>query len=272
MDAAGTRREGPRGVRQMAALRKDVRPLHHQILDELRRQIYSGTLEPGDSLPSESELMERFDVARGTVRQAVAALRADGSVAGPRGRPPMVRDRRLSQPFTHMVSFSAWIRALGMEPTGKVIELVQRPANEECAAALNIALGTPVHELLRVRYANGEALMIERATFAPSIGPIVAATDLTHGSIYAELERQGVAPASAHHEIDALAASASDARLLGMPTRTPLLRVRRRAFSVRGEPMEWADDRYLATRVSFTVQNTMTFPQLVRRLEGVGAP
>lgn len=272
MDAAKTRQDSPREVRQMTAARQDGRPLHHQILDELRRQIHSGDLGPGDALPSESDLMERFGVARGTVRQALAALRADGSVGGPRGRPPVVRDRRLTQPFTHTVSFSAWIKAMGMEPTGRLIELVQRPADEECAAALDIAPETRVYQLLRVRYADGEALMIERAVFAPSIGPIVAAMDLIYSSIYAELQRQGVVFASAHHEIDALAASADDAGLLGVQVRTPLLRTRRRAFSTRGEPLEWADDRYLASRVSFTVQNTVAYPQLVPRLEGSNVP
>ena len=61
--------------------RTDPRPLHVQIADELRRQIGVGKLRPGDLLPSENELMTRYGVARGTVRQALAALRADGSIA-----------------------------------------------------------------------------------------------------------------------------------------------------------------------------------------------
>ncbi len=34
-----------------------------------------------------------------------------------------------------------------------------------------------------------------------------------------------------------------------------------------GEPLEWSDDRYLATRVTFTLENTVANAGLIRRLE-----
>ncbi|MBQ5925151.1 MAG: GntR family transcriptional regulator, partial [Paludibacteraceae bacterium] len=34
----------------------------------------SGTLKPGDILPSESEMCKNFDISRSTVRQAVSML------------------------------------------------------------------------------------------------------------------------------------------------------------------------------------------------------
>ncbi len=241
-------------------------PLHHQILAELQRQIHHGELKPGAALPSEGALMGRFGVARGTVRQAVAALRADGAVAGPRGRPPVVRDRRLAQPFTNLLSFSAWIRSLGMEPSGGLVELALRPAGEESAAMLAVAPGSLVYHLVRVRYADGEPLLIERATLPRSVGALVAALDLERDSIYAELTRQGLTFASAHQTIDALQASTEDARLLGVAPHTPLLRVRRQAFAPDGAPLEWSDDRYLATRVTFTLDNTAANAGLTRHL------
>ena len=241
--------------------------LHHRILAELRRQIGAGELQPGDTLPSESELMSRFGVARGTVRQALATLRAEGSVAGPRGRPPIVRDRQLAQPFTHLLSFSAWISSLGMMATGKLIDLAVRPADDEQAAALNIRPGSPIYAFIRVRYADAEPLLIERTIMPPSVGERVARLDLERCSIYAELTRQGLTFASAHQVIDALVASGEDMRLLDVPAYTPLLRVRRRAFSLRGEPLEWSEDRYLAARVSFSLENTPDDAGVSRQLD-----
>jgi len=247
-------------------------PLYHRILAELRRQIHAGDLRPGDPLPSEGELMARFSVARGTVRQAVAALRADGTIAGPRGRPPVVQDRRLSQSFDHLLSFSAWVRALGRRPRGRLIELALRPADDEASAKLAVAPGSPVYYLVRVRYADDEPLLIERTAMSRPLGEIVARLDLERDSIYEELRARGVIFASAHQEIDALTASDKDAHLLQAPPRTPLLRVRRRACSPSGEPLEWSDDRYLATRVTFTLDNTAAHAGLIRHLAGTSAP
>jgi len=242
-------------------------PMHHRILEELRREIRAGDLKPGDALPSEGDLMGRFGVARGTVRQALAALRADGSIIGPRGRPPVVRDLRLAQSFTNLLSFSAWIRALGMEPSGKLIALTLRPADDETAGMLAVPPDSLVYELVRVRYADGEPLLIERSAMPRAVGALVARLDLERDSIYAELRRRGVTFASAHQIIDALPASAEDAHLLGTEPHTPLLRVRRQAFAPAGEPLEWSDDRYLATRVTFTLDNTAASAGLVRHLD-----
>ena len=57
-------------------------PLHETLAAELRRRIATGILAVGDPLPSEARLCAEFAVSRGTVRQAVGALRAEGVVGG----------------------------------------------------------------------------------------------------------------------------------------------------------------------------------------------
>ena len=48
------------------------------VAQELSRQIEDGTLQPGEKLPTEAELCEKFEVSRTVVREAVARLRSDG--------------------------------------------------------------------------------------------------------------------------------------------------------------------------------------------------
>lgn len=54
-----------------------TRPKWEQIADVLRARIASGELPPS-ALVSEVQLEAEFDVARGTVRKATAALREEG--------------------------------------------------------------------------------------------------------------------------------------------------------------------------------------------------
>ncbi|WP_256380829.1 UTRA domain-containing protein [Corynebacterium sp. HMSC061H03] len=53
--------------------------------------------------------------------------------------------------------------------------------------------------------------------------------------------------------MDAVPANEEDAALLKIQVGAPLLRVRRRAFTLDGVPIEASDDRYLASQANFSV-------------------
>lgn len=55
-------------------------PKYLTIADELAEEIRTGVLAPGELVPSETALMERYGVASGTVRRAMAELRTRGVV------------------------------------------------------------------------------------------------------------------------------------------------------------------------------------------------
>jgi DNA-binding GntR family transcriptional regulator len=66
-------------------------PQYRRIANELRASIEHGDLRPGDALPSEAALMERYSVSRGTARQALADLEGAGLVESQHGRGRFVR-------------------------------------------------------------------------------------------------------------------------------------------------------------------------------------
>ncbi|MER7212412.1 GntR family transcriptional regulator [Streptosporangium sp. NPDC000239] len=66
-------------------------PVYRQLAEILRQRIASGDLAPGEALPSETQLMQEFGIARITVREAMKALRAEGLVITARRRGSYVR-------------------------------------------------------------------------------------------------------------------------------------------------------------------------------------
>jgi DNA-binding GntR family transcriptional regulator len=66
-------------------------PQYRRIAAELRADIVAGTLRPGDALPSEAALMDRYQVARGTARQALAELEGAGLIESVHGKGRYVR-------------------------------------------------------------------------------------------------------------------------------------------------------------------------------------
>lgn len=241
-------------------------PLHQQIAVALREEIANGGLQAGYQLPSENDLARKFGVSRGTVRQARAALRADGTIAGSQGRRLAVSRPQLTQPLSQLISFSAWTESLGKTPSARVLETGLAKADEEIAAALNIDLGSDVYQVTRIRLADGIPLMIERTTFVSSLTRHLSEIDLANRSIYAELEARGVSIHSARHLLSAFAASRVDARHLGLPAGAPLLRVRRIGFSSGGEALEWSDDRYRGDQINFAIENSSVVSGVARRM------
>jgi DNA-binding FadR family transcriptional regulator len=57
------------------------RKLSDEVFSRLKQMISSGELQPGDEMPSERELMERFEVGRPAIREAMQALASIGLVA-----------------------------------------------------------------------------------------------------------------------------------------------------------------------------------------------
>ncbi|OII65319.1 GntR family transcriptional regulator [Streptomyces sp. CC53] len=239
---------------------------HERIADELRKAIDAQEYAIGARLPSETELAARYGVSRGTVRQAIAALTAEGLIGSRQGARRVVLASRRSQSFAELRSFAEWARAMGRTATGEVVESERRPATAQEAAALHVRTGAPVLYVLRVRGLDGERVLVERTVYADWIADAVERIEPDCPSVTRRLrEDAGLVFAYGEHTIDATAAGTRDADLLGVRRGSPLLRVRRVTTTREGRPVECSDDRYRADAVSFAIHNSIGSNPLTRR-------
>ena len=226
----------------------------------LRKQIKNGSLPPGAAIPSEAELCRQFDCARGTIRQAITALRNEGLVSSGQGRRTRVLGTVPSQSFDGVLSFSQWCHSSGIEPGQQTQYVMRRPADSEMAALLELPEGTPIVSVYRLRLMDGKKVMVERLNYPLEVGQHILSFDPDSGSIYQRLLDSGVDINYATRIIDAIPAEKEDAALLGIEPGTPMLRVRRRAYTLEGVPIEASDDRYVGTVANFTVTATRGNP------------
>jgi GntR family transcriptional regulator len=238
--------------------------LYRKVAEDIKAAIAAGTYPANTKLPSESELAERYSVSRGTIRQAFTALRADGVIASRRGARRVVIGGPRVQSFGELLSFSRWARAIGEVPAGQVMTLERRPATAPEAERLGLLPDTHVYYLVRVRLLSDRPVMVERAVYPDRVGVLVAGMDLTHDSITERLEKLGIVFTDAEHVIDAVPASAEDARWLGVRAGVPLLRERRFTTDRSGQPVEWSDDRYLGSATAFSIRNSVAVNALSR--------
>ncbi|GAB3138250.1 GntR family transcriptional regulator [Microbispora hainanensis] len=239
---------------------------YEQIAGDLRDAIVRGDYPIGAQLPSEAELALRYSAARGTVRQAVALLAAEGLVGSRQGARRIVLGSERSQSFAELHSFAQWARSMGYRASGTVLSSRRRRCSPSEAVRLSLEPGEEVLDVLRLRRLDGEPVLVERTVYAGWIAPAVERLDPECESVTQELyESVGLVFAYGEHLIDAVAAGSEDARLLEVRRGSPLLRQRRVTTTQEGRPVECSDDRYRAGSVTFSIRNSTAANPLVRR-------
>ncbi|GAB3904187.1 hypothetical protein GCM10027612_71690 [Microbispora bryophytorum subsp. camponoti] len=114
---------------------------YEQIASDLRDAIVRGGYPIGAQLPSEAELALRYSAARGTVRQAVALLAAEGLVGSRQGARRIVLGSERSQSFAELHSFAQWARSMGYRASGTVLSSQRRPCSPSEAVRLSLEPG-----------------------------------------------------------------------------------------------------------------------------------
>jgi GntR family transcriptional regulator len=135
-------------------------PLYQQIKGLLTRSLSSSEWKPGEALPSESELAQRFKVSQGTVRKALDALAADGLLVRRQGKGTFVATHAEAQ---------VQYRFLRLMPDQGPREAMQRRfldfrrlrAPAEIARALDLDSGDSVLQLRRLLLAGEVPVVLD---------------------------------------------------------------------------------------------------------------
>lgn len=129
-------------------------PIYYRIQESLRRRIVGGEFQPGDRLPSETELARDFDTTRVTVRHALMRLVYDGLIERKSGRGTFVKEGSsvVSRIDTLMVhSFEQQVAVRGKLVTYEPLAYKLVPAPANAAERLSIEEGDGVYRMDRLR-------------------------------------------------------------------------------------------------------------------------
>lgn len=161
-----------------------VVPLYHQIKQNLRELIENEVLQEGQLLPSERELGEYYGVNRLTVRQAMTELVSEGMLRRQRGVGTFVADPKLTQIMGRVTGFSERVQEVGRKPSSQKVSLEIVPASPRVARSLNLEPDTPLYNLVRLRLADGEPVMLETAFLPQARFPDLMEVDFSEESLY----------------------------------------------------------------------------------------
>lgn len=218
-------------------------PPYRQIAELLRAAITDGTFAPGDKLPSEAELMTHFDVARMTVRQAIAELKGQGIAHSEHGRGVFVRARppvrrQASERFArrHRVAGKAAFLAEASElgqPSVDELTVSEVEADEDVRQRLSLRRGSRIVIRQRRYLIDGDPVELATTAIPAKIarGTAMAEQDTGPGGVYARIEEAGLMLTRFTEEVTARMPSPSERRRLRLDQGTPVLVVTRIAYT-----------------------------------------
>ncbi|MDO5747970.1 MAG: FadR/GntR family transcriptional regulator [Actinomycetaceae bacterium] len=119
-------------------------------MDNLRLLIATGELKPGDKLPSENELTERFGVSRGSVREAMKMLSIVGVLDSKRGAPTQVSALGVEE------IFSSLELTIGLLPLDSFLEIYEIRRILETAACEMAASRCTEEDIDELEYLAGK--------------------------------------------------------------------------------------------------------------------
>lgn len=255
MRYAITRLDVWRSFMQLGSVdRSSDRSPSKQIADDLRALITSGSLPPGERLPSEAALIEHYGVARMTVRQALQELRGEGLVFAEHGKGVFVQRkapvRRLaSDRFARRhreqgkAAFLAEAEKAGAQASVDRIRVEEREPSTEVQERLRINASEPV--VVRSRRYLADGIPVETAvSYIPAEiarGTAISERDTGPGGIYARLEEAGHTLDHFVEEVTARMPSQEERDALRLGASVPIMRVVRTAFDTTGRAVEVCD-------------------------------
>lgn len=229
-------------------------PYHIQIRDYLLNLI-SG-LEANARIPSESELVEKFGVSRGTAKQAITSLVNEGCLYRIQGKGTFVSPKKIDRNFEQLPTFSGDIRNQGYNPVYKVISFQETNADTNIRQKLDM-VSDKVVRFKRVMYLNEDPIAVVSSYLNPDVFPDFRQQDLGD-SLYASLKKKyDLVPVKALDTYSIVTASPKTASLLSYEPGAPLFFSERIGFLYDGRPAEYVEsfirgDKYqLSVRIGF---------------------
>ena len=240
--------------------------LTDRVAQRLAAEINAASLRAGDKLPSERILTARHSVSRVTMRAALRKLEKAGllNAAPSRGwfvtRRPGMWDGlpegvagQPGPPTGRVPGFTEHAVERGLAVRSHVLRHLVRPADVPEAEQLRMAPGGDLVDLLRLRYLDDVAIVVEHNRLPLAVCPALATTDFETRSLYATLRNAtpSQVPMAAEYSVEARVPTDEEARLLELTDAVPVLVATTLSRNGDGRPIELTVSAYRGDRYRY---------------------
>jgi len=236
--------------------RQSYIPLYVQVKESLKDLIDGGGGLPGEQLPGEPELCRLFDVSRTVIRQALRDLELEGLIIRAKGKGTFVAEPKLREGlFGELTGFYDDMAGKGRPPVSRMLTQEIVPATPKIAGYLRLRAGTAVVHIDRLRFVDGEPIVLV-ATYLPAARcPGLENVDFSRRSLYEYLATTyGLVIVRGRRTLEAVPAGKYEADLLQVKKGAPLILLDSVSYLADGAPIEYYRAFHRGDRSRFEVE------------------
>lgn len=229
-----------------------AQPMYQQIADDLRRQIEIGALRPGEQLPTELDLREKYEASRNTIRDAIKRLLGAGLVETRPGQGTFVVDR--INPFVMTMSAdlsgsaggegATYLSEAGASHRKAVTSSPKvgvRAPGPEIAVRLRVEEGSQVISRYQERFIDDRPWSLQTSYypigFIQDAPRLLMADDIQEGAVKYLEKVKGIKQTGYRDWITARAPDQNEQAFFSLPHDAAVFEVFRTAFDQTGQPL-----------------------------------
>ncbi|WOK37936.1 GntR family transcriptional regulator [Sphingomonas sp. C3-2] len=233
------------------------KPRYQELAEDLRAGILRGDFPDPAQFPTESVLCARYGVSRFTVREALRALQTEGLIQRKRGsgtviQPASARGGALHQPLSNVGEILQYARDTQYLFTEQGVV----PLPKKLAVHIGVPAGGRWYHFrgLRTRTGAAEPIALTDAYIHQDLEAAAREIRPNESTIFQQLERlSGVKVVSVTQDIQAVPASGPIAAELGIPRRSPCLRILRCYLDAQGRIIEISASHHPGDRFAYAM-------------------
>lgn len=187
------------------------------IYEELAEKIQQGQIKVNTKLPSENEMMKKYNVSRDTIRKALNLLAQNGYIQKIKGKGSFVLDiNKFDFPVSGLISFKELSNKMGSKHKTILNELSLIKPDELLMKSLNLSEDNDVWKIIRIREISNERIILDKDFINKEIVPLLT-EEICINSLYEYIENDlNLKISFAKKEITVEKASEEDKNLLDL--------------------------------------------------------
>ncbi|MCR6497880.1 GntR family transcriptional regulator [Shinella sp. CPCC 101442] len=235
---------------------RDSRTLAVQLRDRIADLIKDEELKPGDKLPTEAQLTQRFKISRPALREALKLLEQDDVIYVEHGRGRFVSALsavQVDRPITVFESVTDMARHYGYRTINKVLSMSEEVPDKRVSESLRLGPGDRVIRIERIRLHDDEPILYCIDYVPRSIIPGRLYDIEWSGSLMQILEEHANRPRMSAASVSAVMLPDDVVERHGLRDFGPALLITETCFNAAGVPVNYAIDYHRGSHFSFSL-------------------
>jgi len=223
----------------------------------LKNNIDNGKYDASMMLPTEMDLVEKFDCSRNTVRRAINELSKDGYVQSVKGKGVIILESResIELPIGNLLGLQEL--HLKKKFTTSVVNFSEITIDESLSRMTALKLNTQVYHLHRIRYFDNEPIILDVNYFSADVVKDLT-IEIAQNSIYEYIEKKLNTKILASKKVIVVEhATELDKNFLDLGTYDCVAVVKTYAYTDSGKLFEYTESRHRPDKFVFVESSSV---------------